>query len=297
MKIENLEIFCLVVEEGSINKAAKVKFLTQPAVTRQIRQLENVYNTLLFDRDNGKLTLTDSGRILYPIAKKIVNDFMQSLAIINHSKEKYDFLLNIGASLTIGEYLLPNILGKFKKEFPQMEVTLKIGSTPRILELLRKDEIDIALVEGEVKGEEYKVKRFAEDEVVVVCSTNHIWNDREMVTIEEVLAEKLIWREENSGIRIVAEDILKENQIDASFHIYMEFGSTQAIKRAVEENMGISILSRLTLEKEIKEGSLKALTIKGIDFKRDLWIVQKKGYIMKDSIHQFRNYLSHINWQ
>ncbi|MFE4706840.1 LysR substrate-binding domain-containing protein [Peribacillus simplex] len=291
MKIENLEVFCLVVEEGSINKASRKKYLTQPAVTRQIHQIEKVYDTLLFERENGKLTLSESGKVLYPIAKKIVNDFDQSLAIVNESKEKGSFALNIGASLTIGEYLLPKILGEFKTEFPEIEVTLKIGSTPSILKQLKKDEIQIALVEGEVEGGEYKVKRFAEDEVVVVCSANHKWKDWKKVCIEEVMAEKIIWREENSGIRIVVEDILKNIQVFEQLKIYMEFGSTQAIKGAVEENLGISILSKLTLEKEIREGSLKALSIEGIDFKRNLWIVQKKEYITKGLVKEFRNYL------
>ncbi|MBT2667279.1 LysR family transcriptional regulator [Bacillus sp. ISL-4] len=291
MKIENLEVFCLVVEEGSINKASRKKYLTQPAVTRQIHQIEKVYDTLLFEREKGKLTLSESGKVLYPIAKKIVNDFAQSLAIINESKVKGSFALNIGASLTIGEYLLPKILGEFKKDFPEIEVTLKIGSTPLILKQLKKDEIHIALVEGEVEGGEYKVKRFAEDEVVVVCSANHKWKDWEKVRIEEVMVEKIIWREENSGIRIVVEDILKNNQVFEQLKIYMEFGSTQAIKGAVEENIGISILSKLTLEKEIKEGSLKALSIEGIDFKRNLWVVQKKEYITKGVVKEFRNYV------
>ncbi|MFK9119462.1 LysR substrate-binding domain-containing protein [Peribacillus castrilensis] len=205
--------------------------------------------------------------------------------------EKGSFALNIGASLTIGEYLLPKILGEFKTEFPEIEVTLKIGSTPSILKQLKKDEIQIALVEGEVEGGEYKVNRFAEDEVVVVCSANHKWKDWEKVCIEEVMAEKIIWREENSGIRIVVEDILKNIQVFEQLKIYMEFGSTQAIKGVVEENLGISILSKLTLEKEIREGSLKALSIEGIDFKRNLWIVQKKEYITKGLVKEFRNYL------
>lgn len=160
-------------------------------------------------------------------------------------------------------------------------VTLKIGSTPSILKQLKKDEIQIALVEGEVEGGEYKVNRFAEDEVMVVCSANHKWKDWEKVCIEEVMAEKIIWREENSGIRIVVEDILKNIQVFEQLKIYMEFGSTQAIKGAVEENLGISILSKLTLEKEIREGSLKALSIEGIDFKT-CGSYRKKSILQRD---------------
>jgi LysR family transcriptional regulator, transcriptional activator of the cysJI operon len=291
MKIENLEVFCLVVEEGSINKAAKKKFLSQPAVSKQIHLLEENYESLLFERNNGKLILTESGKALYPIAKKIVNDYHQSLAIVSQTKNKMKLVLNIGASLTIGEYLLPKILGDFKKNFPQIEITLKIGSTPNILNHLEKDQIQIALVEGEVKGDNFKVKKFAQDEPMVVFAANHRWKESRNVPLREVITEKLIWREENSGIRMLVEEILKQNKINDQLNVYMEFGSTQAIKGAVEENLGISILSKLAIEKEIKEGSLKALPIEGIDFKRNLWVVQKKDYIVQESVKIFRNFL------
>lgn len=291
MKIENLEVFCLVVEEGSINKAAKKRYLSQPAVSKQIHLLEENYETLLFERNNGKLILTESGKALYPIAKKIVNDYHQSLVIVSQIKNKVKLVLNIGASLTIGEYLLPKLLGEFKKNFPQIEITLKIGSTPTILAQLEKDQIQIALVEGEVKGENFKVTKFAQDEPMVVFSANHRWKNNRNVPLRDVLTEKLIWREENSGIRVLVEEILKQHNLLDQLHVYMEFGSTQAIKGAVEENLGISILSKLAIEKELKEGSLKALPIEGIDFKRNLWVVQKKDYIIQKSVKVFRDFL------
>lgn len=291
MKIENLEVFCLVVEEGSINKAAKKRYLSQPAVSKQIHLLEENYETLLFERNNGKLILTESGKALYPIAKKIVNDYYQSLVIVSQIKNKVKLVLNIGASLTIGEYLLPKLLGEFKKNFPQIEITLKIGSTPTILAQLEKDQIQIALVEGEVKGENFKVTKFAQDEPMVVFAAKHKWKNNRNVPLRDVLTEKLIWREENSGIRVLVEEILKQHNLLDQLHVYMEFGSTQAIKGAVEENLGISILSKLAIEKELKEGSLKALPIEGIDFKRNLWVVQKKDYIIQKSVKVFRDFL------
>ncbi len=148
LNIENLKMFCLVVDEGSISQAARLSFVSQPAVTRQIHQLENFYGALLFDRSEGKLIVTEIGRVLYPFAKAIVNDFNHSKEVIQQLTDDYNANLRVGASLTIGEYLLPSLLGKFKKQKPEIKVTLTIKNTALVLEDLSKDVIDLALVEG-----------------------------------------------------------------------------------------------------------------------------------------------------
>ena len=146
LNIESLKMFCLVVDEGSISQAARLSFVSQPAVTRQINQLENFYGTLLFDRTEGKLKVTETGEILYPYAKSIVNDFYRSKEAIQLEMRKYNTNLQVGASCTIGEYLLPSLLGKFKKQKPDIKVTLTIKNTPGILRDLTNDVIDLARI-------------------------------------------------------------------------------------------------------------------------------------------------------
>ena len=148
MNIENLRIFCLVVDEGSISQVARLSFVSQPAITRKIHQLEDSYGTLLFDRSEGKLKVTETGRVLYHFAKAIVNDFNHSKEVIQQMIGESNVHLTVGASLTIGEYLLPSLLGRFKKQKPDIKVTLTIGNTPHVLEDLSNDVIDLALVEG-----------------------------------------------------------------------------------------------------------------------------------------------------
>lgn len=144
MNIENLRVFCLVVDEGSISQAARLSYVSQPAVTRQIRQLENFYGTLLFDRTEGRLTVTKTGKMLYPFAKAIVDEFNRSKEAILQATGEYNLNLRVGASLTIGEYLLPSLLGRFKKQTPEINVSLTIRNTPSVLEDLSNDVIDIA---------------------------------------------------------------------------------------------------------------------------------------------------------
>ena len=243
MNIENLKMFCLVVDEGSISQAARLSFVSQPAVTRQIHQLENFYGTLLFDRSEGKMRVTETGKMLYPFAKAIVNDFNHSKEVIQQLTGEYNANLRVGASLTIGEYLLPSLLGRFKKQRPEIKVTLTIKNTPRVLEDLSNDVIDLALVEGVVGKTDFIVEKFAEDELILVCPSDHPWKDRKEIQIEELGNERMIWRESISGTRLIVENMLREHGVLEKIESYMEIGSTQAIKSAVEAGLGISNLT------------------------------------------------------
>ncbi|MFJ7936397.1 LysR substrate-binding domain-containing protein [Sporosarcina sp. NPDC096371] len=275
MNIENLKIFCLVVDEGSISQVARLSFVSQPAITRKIHQLEDFYGTLLFDRAEGKLKVTETGRILYHFAKAIVNDFNHSKEVIQQVTGESNIHLTVGASLTIGEYLLPSLLGRFKKRKPEVKVTLTIKNTPRVLEDLSNDLIDLALVEGLVENEAFIVEKFAEDELILVCPFDHPWKNRKEINIEELENERMIWRESISGTRLIVENVLNEHGVLRKIESYMEIGSTQAIKSAVEAGLGISILPKLTVARELEQGFLREVSISGINITRNLWIVKK----------------------
>lgn len=291
MNIENLKMFCLVVDVGSISQAARLNYVSQPAVTRQIHQLENFYGTLLFDRSEGKLRVTESGKMLYPFAKIIVDDFYRSVESLKQLKGDYDESLKIGASLTIGDYLLPCLLGSFKKQKPEIKLTLNIRNTPSILEDLSNDAIDLALVEGIVENTSFIVEEFTEDELVLICPVDHPWSNREEIEIEELINERMIWREAISGTRLIVENSLREFGIVHKLESYLEIGSTQAIKSAVEAGLGISILSRLTVAREIKQGLLCHVKVKGFELKRKLWLVRKPKRFDKLSVSNFIDFI------
>ncbi|MFC9598942.1 LysR family transcriptional regulator [Peribacillus butanolivorans] len=291
MKLENLRMFCLVVDEGSISQAARLSYISQPAVTRQIHQLENFYSTLLFDREEGRLKVTEAGKLLYPFAKAIVNDFNHSKEVIQQSTGAYNTNLIVGASLTIGEYLLPSLLGKFKKQQPEVKVTLTIKNTPRVLEDLGNDVIDLALVEGLVENTDFIVEKFADDELILVCPSDHPWKDRKEIQVEELGNERMIWRESISGTRLIVENMLREHGVLEKIESYMEIGSTQAIKSAVESGLGISILPRLTVARELDQGFLREVGISKIDITRNLWLVRKNKRFNKIGVSNFVNFL------
>lgn len=289
LNIESLKMFCLVVDEGSISQAARLSFVSQPAVTRQINQLENLYGTLLFDRTEGTMKVTETGKMLYPFAKAIVNDFNRSREVIQQATDGYNTSLRVGATFTIGEYLLPQLLGGLKKQLPEIKVSLSIKNTPGILDDLSNDVIDLALVEGLVENKEFVVEKFAKDELILFCSPDHLW--KEKITIEQLANERMIWREAISGTRIIVENMLREYGVLEKIENYMEIGSTQAIKSAVESGLGISILSRLTVDRELKQGVLREVNIEEINLTRNLWVVKKIQRFNKKAVSDFLEFI------
>lgn len=292
MRISNLELFCEVIEEESISKVAKKRFITQPAITKQIRQLENLYKVNLFERNNGHLFVTREGKELYSIAKKIAYQYNQSFQIINELNGQEYSNLTIGASYTIGEYILPKTLGKFKQEQAGLNISLKVSSTPTILNSLKENQISFGLVEGKVEDKDFKIKKFAEDELVVVCSQYHPLRDsNKNLFLEDLRNEKFIWREKNSGLRTLLEDTLREKVGVEELGIYMELGSNQAIKGAVEADLGVAILSRLIVKNELEYGTLSTLNIDNFTIQRDLWLVYRKDHYIKKTEQTFLDFL------
>lgn len=289
LNIESLKLFCLVVDEGSISQAARLSFVSQPAVTRQIHQLENFYGTLLFDRTDGKMKVTETGKMLYPFAKTIIHDFNRSKEVIKQATGEYHSTLHVGASFTIGEYLLPSLLGRFKKQQPDIKVSLTIKNTPGVIDDLFNDVIDLALVEGIFENEKFIVEKFADDELLLVCSPEHVWT--EQIQIKELANERMIWRESSSGTRLIVENMLREHGILEKIESYMELGSTQAIKSAVEAGLGVSILPRLTVARELEQGTLKGVNILDVTIMRDLWLVKKNQRFHKIGVTDFLDFI------
>lgn len=291
MNMEGLRLFCLVVEEGSISQAARLSYVSQPAVTKQIQHLEDFYKIQLFERKSGKLLITEAGKLLYPYAKQIISYAEKSISAIHELKEPHRTLLHIGASHTIGEYLLPELLGEFMKFHPTLRFSLSIANTPTILEKLENNDLDIALVEGVIENKELFKEKFSTDDLLLVVSANHRWKERQSISIEKLVEEKMIWREADSGTRFIVESALKEHKILNHIKSTLELGSYQSIKSAIEAGLGVSILPKLTVLKELKLGSLHGLEIQNLKISRDLHLVQKAQPFKKDGLVSFVTFL------
>jgi DNA-binding transcriptional LysR family regulator len=289
---ESFRLFCLAYEKGSFSQVARLSYLSQPTVTRHIRLLEEKYGTLLFERGSGKLQITETGERLYPYAKGIVDHYERSLEEIKGVIEQRDSYVRLGATFTIGEYWLPRLLGEYRQQHPEIYLHLEIGNTPLIVEKLGNFLIDFALIEGKVEeAPSLRIEKFAEDELILVCSPKHPWANSGKIPSFQLPSERFIFREPTSGTRMIVEEALANEGVLQNMERNMELGSTQAIKAAVEADLGISILPRVAVQRELTMGTLKEVAIEGLTITRDLWLVHMKHRFQSAVVKQFFRFI------
>ncbi|MEW6408594.1 MAG: selenium metabolism-associated LysR family transcriptional regulator [Nitrospirota bacterium] len=292
MEDHKLKVFCAVAETKSFSKASEIIHLTQPAVSLQIQALEETYGTKLFDRSNNTITLTPSGQILYRHAKEILSRYNSVEKEISELTGLVKGHLTIGASSTIGNYLLPCVIVAFRKKYPEIKLSLLVGNTRAIIERLNAGAIDIALVEGYVQKQKLVVEKLISDELVLIIPPEHPWEKRDSISISELEKEPFIIREEGSGTRQVIEKyLLKQNITLQRLKISLILGSTEAIKTAVERGMGVAIVSAWAVRKEVIYGFLKSVPFKEIKFLRDFSLVYQKKTFVTPSFEEFIEFL------
>ncbi|WP_156288959.1 LysR family transcriptional regulator [Oceanobacillus salinisoli] len=287
MEIENLKIFCYVVEESSFSGAAKRAFLTQPAVTKKIKLLENHYSMMLFERNHTPPILTPAGERLYHFAKEIINSYEESMDSLQSLKAEASHALKIGSSYTPGEYLLPEIISKFQQIYPSIHIQLSINSTPTILEELEQRKIDLCFIEGDIQHSNLSKKIVTEDEIILVVAPDHPWVKKKNIVSRNLLEERFIRREETSATRKIIENHLAE-KIDLAHHPNtLELSTTQAIKSAVQSGLGFGFISRFAVEQELKARLLSQIYVSGISILRPFWIASLPKRFPKESINYF----------
>ena len=230
--------------------------MTQPAVTFQVRQLEEYYNTRLFDRTHNRITLTEAGQLVKSHADRIIVRYNEMDNEVRTLIGEVQGPLVVGASTTIGEYFIPRIVGAYQCGFPGVRVRLEIANSNGIIHMVENNAIDIGIVEGPINNKSLITEVIWDDELVMICPVDHALAKAGSVTIADLLDHPFISREEGSGTREVMENYIAAQDAaqtaDATnLNIIMEFGSPESIKSAVSAGLGISILSVATMEKEL----------------------------------------------
>lgn len=264
MSDRRLKVFHAVARLLSFTKAAEALHMTQPAVTFQVRQLEEYFNTRLFDRTHNKVTLTPAGEKVCQFSARIFDLYDEMENSVRELTGEISGALTIGASTTIAEYMLPTLLGEFKNKYPDINIRLKVSNTEGIVSMVEHNVIDLGVVEAEVGNKNLMVEICHEDQLVVVAPPDHELGDH-VGTIEASELQKypFICREEGSGTREVIMQFFERAGVRQSeMNFCLELGSPEALKGAVEAGMGISILSRSTIAKELKLGTLIEIQLK-----------------------------------
>lgn len=287
MADRRLQVFTTVARLLSFTKAAESLHMTQPAVTFQIRQLEEYFNTRLFDRTHNRITLTEAGIMVKSHADRIISMYNEMDNEIRTLTGDIQGPLIIGASTTIGEYFIPGMVGAYQSNFPNVKVRLHVANTNGIIHMVENNRIDVGIVEGPVNNKNLVREAIWNDELVVMCAPGHPLSGRKKVSMIDVSKFPFISREKGSGTREVLENYLTKRKVDPdSINIIMEFGSPESIKSAVTAGLGVSVLSVATMEKELQLKSLVAVPLTP-PIKRTFSIVYQRQKFRLQAMEEF----------
>lgn len=277
LDIHQLEIFAKVTELKSFSKAAREMYLTQPTISQHIQALEDYLDTKLLDRLGKEVVPTKAGELLYGYAKQLTAVRREAQQALDYFLGKKGGHLTLGASTIPGEYILPPLLGVFKKEYPAMSITLRIGDTEDIVGELLSRRIELGIIGAKVVSPRLHYTPFVEDELIVVVPQGHHWWSRRSIAIEELTREPFIMRESGSGTRLSMEKRLVAGGITTDdLNIIAEVGSTTAVKQAIKARLGISLISQRAVEEEIQRKEFKKVPIKKVRFERTFFIIRDK---------------------
>ncbi|WP_078118718.1 selenium metabolism-associated LysR family transcriptional regulator [Thiosocius teredinicola] len=262
MADRRLQVFHTVARLLSFTKAAETLHMTQPAVTFQVRQLEEYFNTRLFDRTHNRISLTEAGARVYEYADKIFELYGEMENAVREMTGEISGSLTIGASTTIAEYMLPALLGDFRAKYPDVSIHLKVANTDGIVSMVENNTIDLGVVEAPVSNKNLVVDECRRDNLVAIVPPGHPKAGRKQISLDELLEYPFICREEGSGTReVIAEHMNQNSNCQRCMDVAMELGSPEAVKGAVEAGMGISVVSNATIQKELRLGTLVAIDL------------------------------------
>jgi DNA-binding transcriptional LysR family regulator len=293
IEFRHLETFCRVADLKSFSKAADDLFLTQPTVSGHILSLERSLSLRLFDRASREVRLTRSGEVFRQYASKILSLRKDLLNALTEFSLGIRGQLSLGASTIPGEYLLPRLIGDFKKEHPSLLIFLKIADTKEVIEYVLQDQVEIGIVGARLNHPSLHYERYTEDEIIIVAPSDHPLARKKKVNLDELLKEPWILREEGSGTRIAVEKVLRKKGIRfGQFNPVMEMGSTSSVKEGVRAKLGLAFISEKAAGGEVRQGSLSRIDVKGFEpILRQIYIVSHRRRSLSPMGTEFLRFL------
>lgn len=274
MNISILQTFVIVAEKKNLSLAAQEIHITQPAISKQLSVLESHFDTTLVERKGRGVSLTPAGEVFYRHAREMLEMMNKAEREIRQISGEIAGRLVIWASTIPGHYILPPIIGAFKKEYPQVQLLLQIGDSKDAIRNLLEESAHLAAVGMLPNNKRIEGVNFFSDELLVIVPSDHPLAASKEVSIDQLAKEPLVWREIGSGTRSVVESFLVKGGLAANkLNIALELGSTGAIVTAVEAGAGISVVSRWAILKELALNKIKAIKIKDLPMQRDLFLV------------------------
>jgi DNA-binding transcriptional LysR family regulator len=289
----HLETFCRVAGLKSFSKAADDLFLTQPTVSGHILSLEQSLSLRLFDRTSREARLTKAGEVFLEYALKILSFRKELLNALSEFSRGIRGELSLGASTIPGEYLLPKLMGDFKKEHPHFIIALKIADTKEIIQYVLQDNVEFGIIGAKLNYPSLHYEKFGEDEIIVVAPSDHPLTRKKRVDLDELLKEPWIIREEGSGTQIAVERALRrKGRTLNQFNVVMEMGSTSSVKEGVKARLGLAFISGRATEEEVRQGSFSRIDVEGLEpISRQIYIVSNRRRTLSPMATEFLRFL------
>ena len=281
--LKQLEVFVAIARTENMSQAAETLYLSQSACSMALSTMEKQLNSVLFDRHSKRLMLNERGRFLLPKAMRIIAQAQELQdSMMERGKETLSGYLIIGASMTVGNYLLPGVIGNFVTLHPEVKISLKIANTKSVIQQLLKFDIDMAMVEGSCHHDEIEALPWGKDELVIIASPDDLLARKNTITRQDLISNQWILREIGSGTR---------ERFDSAFggktQPFLELGHHEAIKQAVQNGLGISCLSKVTIAKEIKNKELVILKTPFLKLTRNFYLLLHKDKYQTALLKEF----------
>jgi DNA-binding transcriptional LysR family regulator len=275
----HLETFCRVAELKSFSRAADDLFLTQPTLSGHILSLEKSLSLRFFDRTGREVRLTKAGEVFLRYASKILTIRKDLLNAMSEFSQGIRGELSLGASTIPGEYLLPKLIGDFKRVHPHFTLSLKIADTKEIIEYVSQGSVEFGMIGAKVNHPSLHYEKYEDDQIVVVAPSDHPLARKKRVDWEDLLKEPWITREEGSGTQMAVERALrKKGKTLKTFNVATEMGSTSSMKEGVKAGLGFAFISARAAEEEINQGLLSRIAVEGMEpISRQIYIVSHRG--------------------
>lgn len=292
MNLKQLQAFVRVTEQQSFTKAAQNLYLTQPAISWQIKSLENALGVTLLERHDRQVFLTEAGRLLLPYARQIVALAEEMLLVVAQFKGLQKGRLRIGASTIPGEFILPFFLGAFLERYPALGLHLEVGDTAAVLQWVRERAVDFGVVGARPAADWIEYLPFLEDELVLILPPGHPLAAFPEVPPEELKRYPMVMRESGSGTRAAVAEKLEAAGVSLDeLRIVLELGSTRAVVTGVKAGLGLSIVSRWAVQETLASGHLLARPLAGLDLRRQLYLAIPAQVEISPAARAFKNFL------
>jgi len=289
----HLETFCRVASLRSFSKAGEDLFLTQPTVSGHILSLEQSLSLRLFDRAGREVRLTKAGEVFLKYASKILSSRKDLLNALSEFSRGIRGELFLGASTIPGEYILPGLVGDFKKEHSHFILSLKIADTKEIIQDVLQGDVEFGVIGAKLDHPSLHFEKYEEDEIIVVGSSSHPLARKKRAEVEELLKEPWIIREEGSGTQMAVEKALRKiGKSLKQFNVVMKMGSTSSVKEGLKAKLGLAFISARATEEELDQGLLSRIVVEGMEaISRQIYIVFHRGRTLSPIAAEFLRFL------